>query len=325
MMDDGGTDDAAAASCGSSRWPGSPARRRGSTSPTSATPSSPPPAHLRPDPQANRALWTGPLGPVLLQRPGRGRPRLVRHPGARLDWGANGPFAGLAGIAYSTEPRSGLAIAGDKPFPAPLGNLSWVIRGRGRQLRRRLGVRDRHRARVQRHHADHGPQPPRRRRHDRPGRVAVGVGLDNDGRAAVAGVLELAGRGRADRQLGRRTSPIRRWPTTRRCTSYLLTFTYSYAPTPPAIWRDGAELVILGRAAPVGPVLVRRPRAVLRALQRLRRRLPDQLDQPRRPRAVAQVGGQLRRLRAAPGLLGRLRIQLPSDAAHARRRPAAAR
>jgi hypothetical protein len=34
---------------------------------------------------------------------------------------------------------------------------------------------------------------------------------------------------------------------------YLLTFTYSYAPTVPGIWRDGAELVILEGQHPWGP------------------------------------------------------------------------
>ena len=34
---------------------------------------------------------------------------------------------------------------------------------------------------------------------------------------------------------------------------YLLTFTYSYAPTPPAIWQSGSELVMLEAPHPWGP------------------------------------------------------------------------
>jgi hypothetical protein len=34
---------------------------------------------------------------------------------------------------------------------------------------------------------------------------------------------------------------------------YLLTFSYSYAPSPPQIWTNGAELVILEAPHPWGP------------------------------------------------------------------------
>jgi hypothetical protein len=34
---------------------------------------------------------------------------------------------------------------------------------------------------------------------------------------------------------------------------YLLTFTYSYHPNPPAVWNGGAELVILDAPTPEGP------------------------------------------------------------------------
>jgi hypothetical protein len=34
---------------------------------------------------------------------------------------------------------------------------------------------------------------------------------------------------------------------------YLLTFTYSYRPNPPAVWNGGAELVILESPTPQGP------------------------------------------------------------------------
>ena len=45
-------------------------------------------------------------------------------------WNVNGLFAGLAGIAYSTDLGQTWNFPA-KPFPAPLGNLSWVIRGQG--------------------------------------------------------------------------------------------------------------------------------------------------------------------------------------------------
>jgi hypothetical protein len=92
---------------------------------------------------------------------------------------------------------------------------------------------------------------------------------------------------------------------------YLLTFTYSYAVSPPAIWRNGEELIILEAPHPWGTVLVRRAPTRVRTLQRLRAGHPDQVDQPRRAESVAEVVGQLRRVSSAARLLRRLRIQLP--------------
>ncbi|MDQ2759068.1 MAG: hypothetical protein M3Y17_01180 [Actinomycetota bacterium] len=48
----------------------------------------------------------------------------------KWNYNANDLFKGLEGIAYSTDDGQDWHEV-NKGFPAPLGNLSWVIRGRG--------------------------------------------------------------------------------------------------------------------------------------------------------------------------------------------------
>jgi hypothetical protein len=109
--------------------------------------------------------------------------------------------------------------------------------------------------------------------------MAVGVGIPGARRSAIADLVRIAEAVGPNSHLGPAhhlpemayDSPIHR---------YLLTFTYSYAVSPPAIWRNGEELIILEAPHPWGTVLVRRAPTRVRTLQRLRAGHPDQVDQP---------------------------------------------
>ena len=115
--------------CGGSRWRGSLEPRRTSTSPrrrsqqTAAT-------HVRPDPPQSRAL--GAVRSGLTTRAVCVAANHVFYATQEVDWrwGSNALFAGLQGIAYSRD-RGRIWQFANKPFPAPLGNLNWVIRGQG--------------------------------------------------------------------------------------------------------------------------------------------------------------------------------------------------
>jgi hypothetical protein len=167
------------------------------------------------------------------------------------NWSANGPFTGLEGIAYSTD-RAAHWHDVDKQFPAPLGNLNFVIRGRGGYF---------------------------------PYGYAYAIGTESEFNAssliigrAPADAADLTdpakwqwlsgfGDGAGEQQPQFSSSitaavPIVNWashitypqmaydaPLHR----YLLTFTFSYGSAPPAVWRNGAELVILEAPNSWGP------------------------------------------------------------------------
>ena len=80
---------------------------------------------------AYRSLWTGPLRPVFYSS-GLVAADHVFYATQELNWNwsADAAFAGLQGIAYSTDDGQHWTSA-NVSFPAPLGNLNWVIRGRG--------------------------------------------------------------------------------------------------------------------------------------------------------------------------------------------------
>jgi hypothetical protein len=78
----------------------------------------------------NPSLWSGPLGPYYSSGLVEASHVLFATQQNDWSWNTNGLFAGLAGIAYSTDLGQQWSTPA-KPFPAPLGNLSWVIRGRG--------------------------------------------------------------------------------------------------------------------------------------------------------------------------------------------------
>ncbi len=310
MIDDGGTDEPAG-----ELWKQSLAQIVGTPPRISFShvgdPKAPAPASFA-QIKANHSLWTGPLGPYYSSGLVEADRILFATQENNWPWGTNGLFAGLAGIAYSTDLGQHWTGAG-KPFPAPLGNLSWVQRGRGgnyvdgyvyaiateREFNATNLIMGRSRPDV----ADM-TDPAKwewvsgwRRHQGLPWPVYSG--------ALTAAV------------------PIASWPAhitypqmsyDAPLHHYLLTFTHSYGTQPPADLAVGLRARHPGRAASVGAVLVRGARDGLRALQRLRPRHPPRLDKPQRPPAVAEVGGQLRRL-CRTGLLGRVRIQLSSGAA----------
>jgi hypothetical protein len=169
------------------------------------------------------------------------------------DWTTNGPYTGLAGIAYSVD-HGGTWHAVPNGFPAPLGNLTFIDSGG------RGGVYpDGYAYAI-------GTEREFNASRLLLGRVRPGVGNITD----PARWQWFAGfaNGRAGKRTTRWESslgaavPVLRWnshitypqmtydaPLHR----YLLTFTYSYSSQPPAVWSAGAELVILEAQSPTGP------------------------------------------------------------------------
>jgi hypothetical protein len=168
-------------------------------------------------------------------------------------WGANGPFTGLSGVAYSRDHGESWHVV-RKAFPAPLGNLSFVDGG-----------------------APGGAYPDgyvyaigTEREFDASrlllGRVRPGIANISDparwqwlaGSATSVAAAQspvwtpnLAAAHPVLRCSGHITYPQMAYdaPLHR----YLLTFTYSYSPAPPGVWNRGAELVILEAPTPSGP------------------------------------------------------------------------
>jgi hypothetical protein len=251
LMDDGGTDPPQSGS----QW----ALWRNSFARITGTPlhnlrfrrigSNPPPATW-PQIHHNRSLWSGPLGGFYAT--GFTSVDHVFYASQVNDWNwnANGPFQGLAGIAYSTNHGATWQFPA-KPFPASTGNLEWVQRGRDS---------------------------------DAPDGYVYAISTEREFNASTL----LLGRSRGDpadmtdptrwqwasgweptpslwpawSNSSGAAQPILSWPghiTYPRMSfdpgirRYLLTFTYSYASTAPGIWQNGSELVILDAPHPWGP------------------------------------------------------------------------
>ena len=77
----------------------------------------------------NSNLWTGPLGNYYATGFTSVDHVFYATQVNNWNWGANGPFAGLAGIAYSTNHGTTWSFP-SQPFPGATGNLNWVQRGR---------------------------------------------------------------------------------------------------------------------------------------------------------------------------------------------------
>lgn len=210
-----------------------------------------PPPHTFAQIKRSPSLWTGPLGKYYSS--GLVEANHVLFATQELDWSwnANGPFAGLRGIAYSSDLGRTWQSAGQR-FPAPLGNLNWVIRGRGgvypdgyvyaiateREFNATRLIMGRSRPEV-----DAITNPVRwqwltgwRTRDGTRSPVfasSLGAAVPIASWASHITYPQMA-----------YDAPLHR---------YLLTFTYSYAPTPPAIWRNGSELVLLEAQHPWGP------------------------------------------------------------------------
>ncbi len=209
-----------------------------------------PPAATWAQIRQNRNLWTGPLGSYYSTGFTSVDHVFYATRVNNWNWGANGPFAGLAGIAYSSN-HGATWTSVSKPFPASTGNLEWVQRGRDSE---------------------------------EPDGYVYAISTEREFNASTL----LLGRSRAD--VADVTDPARwqwaagwepapsLWPAWSGSSSaaqpvlswpghityprmsfdpglrrYLLTFTYSYASTPPGIWRNGSEFVILDAPHPWGP------------------------------------------------------------------------
>jgi hypothetical protein len=259
LMDDGGTD----VKVSGGIWRQSLARITGTPPRIHLShvgdPDKPPP-HNRAQISRNPGLWSGPLGNYYssgLVEAGR-----LLFATQQLDWswGSNGPFSGLRGIAYSADHGRTWRAAGRR-FPAPLGNLNWVIRGRG-------GV-----------YPDGYVYAIATEREFNATRLIMGrTPADRDAMTDPDHWQWLAGwtgAGSARTPVFSSSlaaaTPIAAWqshisypqmaydaPLHR----YLLTFTYSYANRTPGLWRNGAEFVLLEAPNPWGPFsfVAREPR-----------------------------------------------------------------
>jgi hypothetical protein len=210
-----------------------------------------PPPHSWAQIKRRRSLWSGPLGPYY----GSG---LVEADGVFYasqerdwDWMADQPFAGLQGIAYSTD-RGRDWKSGGRTFPAPLGNLSWVIRGRGGYYADGWVYAIASEREFNATELIMGRSRPGVANMTNPQAWQWVSGFGTHG--GVPWPVYSSSPGQA--------VPIASWAS--RITypqmaydaglhQYLLTFTYSYAAKPPAIWRRGSELVILAAPHPWGP------------------------------------------------------------------------
>jgi len=210
-----------------------------------------PPPHTYAEIDHNKALWTGPLGPYYSSGLLAAGGIFYATQENNWNWNANDPFTGLAGIAYSTDQGREWHFPG-KPFPAPLGNLSWVIRGRGGYF-------------------EDG--------------WVYAIGTEREFNASTM----LMGRARPDvadltdpsqwqwvsgwtKQNGElwpefsnslaSAVPVLSWPShitypqmayDSPIHRYLLALTFSYGQSASAIWRNGSDLVILDAPHPWGP------------------------------------------------------------------------
>ena len=246
MMDDGGTD----VPLSGGLWKHSLARITGNPPRIRLNhvgdPKSPPP-HTFKQVKQNPSISLGPLGPYYSSGLLAADRALFATQELDWNWAQNGPFAGLHGIAYSLD-HGGHWMAPGKTFPAPLGNLEWVVRGRGGYF---------------------------------PDGYAYAIASEREFNATTL----ILGRSRAD--MADITDPAKwQWLTGWQglvpvfsssfgaaipfaswaghitypqmaydapLHRYLLTFTYSYASVPPAMWKSGSDLVILETPQPWGP------------------------------------------------------------------------
>jgi hypothetical protein len=210
-----------------------------------------PPPHTWAEIQRAPKVWRGPLGEFYSTGFTAIDHVFYATQAANWNWTANAPFQGLAGIAYSRDRGQTWSFA-NKAFPAPLGNLDWVARGRD------------------------GPHPDgyayaiASEREFNASTLFVGRSLPD-----VASVTDpsnwqwVAGwQPWGDKQFPAWSSSlpaavaVLSWPNhitypqmsyDAPLGRYLLTFTYSYGLDPPAAWQNGAELVILESKHPWGP------------------------------------------------------------------------
>lgn len=198
----------------------------------------------------NGNLWSGPLGNYYATGFTSVDHVFFATQVDNWNWGANGPFTGLAGIAYSTNHGTSWQFP-SHPFPGPTGNLNWVQRGRDDT------APDGYDYAISTEREFNATTLMLGR--SRPAIADMTNPSDwqwASGWAATPTPWPVWSSSLAD------AKPILTWPghiTYPRMSFdpglrvYLLTFTYSFAATPPAIWKNGSELVILEATHPWGP------------------------------------------------------------------------
>ena len=199
----------------------------------------------------NKALWTGPLGPYyssgLLTADGI----FYATQENNWNWNANGPFMGLTGIAYSVD-RGQHWQSGGQAFPAPLGNLSWVIRGEGGYFQDGWVYAIATEREFNASQMIMGRARPDVSDLTNPAQWQWVSGWTTENgepwpvySSSLAGAIPVLSWGdHITYPQMAYDSPIHR---------YLLALTFSYGQTPPAIWRNGSDLVILEAPHPWGP------------------------------------------------------------------------
>ncbi|HWF73371.1 MAG TPA: hypothetical protein VG186_08500 [Solirubrobacteraceae bacterium] len=213
-------------------------------------PLSPPPATWS-QISRNPSLHSGPLGPYYSDGFVSIGNTFFATQTASWDYNHNRPFQGLAGIAYSTNEGATWNSPGNA-FPAPLGNLSWVLRDEGEQ------------------HPDGYVYAINSEREFNASTLIIGRSLpDVADMTNPASWQWLTGWQPSGGEMYpvwsssvQNAVPIASWashitypqmsydaPIHR----YLLTFTHSYSNSVPGIWRSGAELDLLEAPHPWGP------------------------------------------------------------------------
>jgi hypothetical protein len=249
LMDDGGTD----APGGGALWRNSFARITGMPLANLQFQriGNPPPAATRAQIRGNRARWSGALGHHYANGFTSVEHVFYATQVQDWNWNANSQFAGLAGIAYSTDRGQSWRFPA-KRFPGPSGSLNWVQWGQDAPAPDGYVYAIASNREFNGGWLVLGRSRPNIRDMTDPARWQWASGLKSvRGRPRTVWSSSFA-----------RALAIVSWPghiTYPRMSydvplhRYLLTFTYSFAATPPAIWRNGSELVMLEAPHPWGP------------------------------------------------------------------------
>lgn len=247
MVDDGGADVPVAGAL----WRQSIARIYGTPPAIHIShvgdPKDPPPATFTQIHQQG-SLWRGPLGPYYSSGLVDADHVFFATQENDWNWTRNGLFAGLHGIAYSNDNGKHWTQVG-KQFPAPLGNLTWVTRGRGGVYPDGYVYAIASEREFNASHVILGRARPDVADMTDPanwqwltGWTASAWPIFTNSLPAAVPVMDWASHITYPQMAY--DAPLHR---------YLLTFSYSYAAAPPDIWTNGAELLILEGPHPWGP------------------------------------------------------------------------
>ena len=250
LMDDGGTD----VPISGGFWRQSLARITGGPWHASfvhvGDPTKPPAAtyaQIRTQPK----LWSGPLGPYYSSGLVEADHVFFATREYNWNWNVNAPFAGLVGTAYSLDRGAHWTLV-TKPFPAPIGNLNWVILGKGgfyadgyvyaiaseREFNASRLIMGRSRPDV----ADMTDPAKWQWVSGWTTQNGMKWPLFSDSLSSAVPIVSWASHITYPQMAY--DSPLHR---------YLLTFTFSYSSTTPGLWRNGADLVIAEAPHPWGP------------------------------------------------------------------------